>query len=181
MWHFCWTEWHSTAEIRANLWVTLRDISDGRCDIPLRRFRLSCGWLYVTFLVDGVTFHWRDSGEFVGDFTWHFWWTEWHSTAEIQAKLWVTLRDISDGRCDIPLRRFRLICGCPHVTFMVGGVTFHYGDSGEFVGDFTWHFWWTKWHRSVCFNAISFLRAIFSPAFLCCHLSHPREMCDGLE
>jgi hypothetical protein len=48
--------------------------------------------------MNGVTFHCGDSGETVGDFTWHFWWTEWHYTAEIQAKLWVTLRDISDGR-----------------------------------------------------------------------------------
>ena len=112
------------AEIRTKLWATFCDISDGQSDIPLRIFGRNCGWLYVTFLIDGVTFHCGDSREFVGDFTWHFWLMEWHSTAEIQAKLWVTLRDIS-------------------------GVTFHCGDTGEIVGDFTWHFWWTEWHSTA--------------------------------
>jgi hypothetical protein len=136
------------------MWMTLRDISGGRSDIPLRRFGRICEWLYLTFLIDGVTFHCGDSGEFVGDFTWHFWWTVWHSTAEIQAKLWVTLG------CDILLRRFRLSCGRLYVTLLVDGVTFHWGDSGEFVDDFTWHFWWfvddftwhfwwTEWHSTA--------------------------------
>ena len=150
MWHFWCTEWHSTAEIQAKLWVTLRDI------------------------FDGVTFHCGDSGEFlgdlrdisdvrsdiplrrlsveiVGDFAWHLWKTEWHSTGR-DSKLWMTLRDISDVRSDIPLRRlsveivgdftwhfwwsdiplrrFRRICGWLYVTFLMDGVTFHCGDSG---------------------------------------------------